>query len=98
MNPVVILVVGLVLLIATVHRSFRSCLSRQGSVEAANPSISWPRSVAQPGSASGLGKVALGAFSLGFSKPSHPYTVSLRCFPWDFLRASYPDWFTGDRR
>jgi len=73
--------------VATVCRSFRSCLSLKAPVEAANPSVAWPRSVAQPGSASGLGKVALGAFSIGFSNSSNAFTRSPWYSAWDFLRA-----------
>lgn len=72
---------------ATGYRLFRSCLSDRTPLEAANPSISWCRSVAQPGSAPDLGTVVPAANSGAFSIASHASESPPWYSAWDFLRA-----------
>ena len=71
---------------ATVRRLFRSCVSERRPVEAANPSISWCRSVAQPGSAPDLGTVVPAENSDAFSTTSHASAHGPWYIPWDFLQ------------
>jgi len=85
MNTVALFVGVLVPVGATVCRSFRSCLSKRTPLEAANPSISWCRSVAQPGSAPDLGTVVPAANSDAFSIRYIVLGRSAWQIAWDFL-------------
>jgi hypothetical protein len=87
-RTLVALLVGLCApLCATRVCLFRSCLSERTPVEAANPSIAWRRSVAQPGSAPDLGTVVPDENSGAFSTTSHASTHVPWYIPWDFLSA-----------
>lgn len=86
MNAVALLVGLSAPLGATVCRSFRSCLSRRSPLRAANPSVAWCRSVAQPGSAPDLGTVVPVENPSAFSTTSHAPQRIPWYIPWDFLR------------